>query len=99
MPGLRISTSVVEDTATLRAMGDVDVMTARQFRSALATALLQHPRVVVDLTQCSFFDSSAMQVLLTFADQLGEIVVPHDGPLANKLEIAALDQILPVRTI
>jgi anti-anti-sigma factor len=90
---------VADGTATIATTGDVDVATADQFHASLAAAIAEHPRTVVDLTASSFLDSSGMRVLVTFAHELSEIVVSGNGPIAGKLRLAALDQILPVRMV
>jgi len=99
VPHLSISVTVAGGTATIATAGDVDASTADQLHASLAAAVAQHPRTVVDLTASGFLDSSGMRVLVTFANQVSEIIVSGKGPIAGKLRLAALDQILPVRVV
>jgi anti-anti-sigma factor len=59
------------DTAVVVAVGEIDLSNAAQLADAL-TALNGASRVVVDLTRCTFFDSSCLSVLARYAKTLRE---------------------------
>ncbi len=58
-----------ENTAVVAAVGEIDLSNAPQLADALA-AVNGAPHVVVDLTRCTFFDSSCLSVLALFCDGL-----------------------------
>jgi anti-anti-sigma factor len=60
-----------ESTAVIAAVGEIDLSNASQLADALA-AVNGAPRVVVDLTRCTFFDSSCLSVLARHAKTLRE---------------------------
>lgn len=90
-----------DDGATVvRVEGDLDMSTCPELEQALAgTDLADH--VVIDLSGCTFFDSSALRVLLQRA-RAGESVggsialVTIDPGILRVLEIATTDTMLPV---
>jgi anti-anti-sigma factor len=73
MPDLATLSSYLEpqDTAVVAAVGEIDLSNAPQLAEALAAAN-GAPRVVVDLTRCTFFDSSCLSVLAHYAKTLRE---------------------------
>lgn len=60
-----------ENTAVVAAVGELDLSNAAQLADALA-AVNGAPSVVVDLTRCTFFDSSCLSVLTRYAKTLRE---------------------------
>jgi anti-anti-sigma factor len=54
------------DTAVVAAVGEIDLSNCEQLNETLAS-LDSRARVVVDLTECSFFDSSCLGVLTRHA--------------------------------
>ena len=85
---------VVEDEIPVVVVEDeVDFASAPVFAAALDQATAAAPTVVVDLSECSFMDSSGLQVLLKAQKpgiQLALTCVP-DGPVARLIDIAARD--------
>ncbi len=79
MPGLDITTTLADQTATIAVVGEVDIATAPQFRDAVAAAIDTFPRTVIDLTAAGYFDSSGLRVLFQFADRIAEVTVPDEG--------------------
>jgi anti-sigma B factor antagonist len=86
----------------VRISGELDLATAPELERVVDGATLK-PRLVVDLTECSFLDSSAVRVLLetaTKAEHAGghmSLVAPDRG-IRRILEIAGVDTFLPVHT-
>ena len=84
----------------LHVRGDLDLATAPRFEDALLDAGLDQ-RLVVDLSECTFLDSSAVRVLVAAARDAqaagGELslVTPHPGVL-RILQISGVDSMLPV---
>jgi anti-sigma B factor antagonist len=92
-----------EGVLVLAPCGELDLYTAPELRGALLAALDDgFARVIVDLTQVTFFDSSALGVLVVAARRSAagaaglEIVCPP-GHMARIIEIAGLDRVLTMR--
>jgi anti-anti-sigma factor len=73
MPDMVTLSSYLEpgNTAVVAAVGEIDLSNASQLADALAE-VNGAPRVVVDLTRCTFFDSSCLSVLARYAKTLRE---------------------------
>jgi anti-sigma B factor antagonist len=85
--------------ATVRAAGDIDLISAPQFQAALTEAAAGTGEVTVDMTAVTYCDSAAIHALFTAARQ-GRVtlVIPEDGPINTLLKIVGLDQIATVIT-
>ena len=84
----------------VRVSGEVDLATVSELQQALAASGRAQP-VVVDLTECTFLDSSGVRVLLaaaTEAEGAGESfsLVAGEGGVRRALEIAAVPDRVPV---
>jgi anti-anti-sigma factor len=87
--------------AAVRLRGEHDMATAERIRDVLAPI---DGSVLVDLSECSFIDSSAINAFVTDAQRRAreghrlELLVPAENAVvARTLEISGLDVILPVR--
>ena len=90
----------VGSATIVRVEGDLDMATSPELEQALENA---NPagRIVVDLSGCTFLDSSALRVLVHQAraaeDAGGAIaLVTTDPGILRVLEIATTDTLLPV---
>jgi anti-anti-sigma factor len=88
------------DAVVVRLGGDLDLYNAEQVRSALAGAIARQPaRVVVDVSQVEFLDSTALGVLVEARKQLPEgalrLVAPQ-RETRRALEVSGLDRHLSV---
>jgi anti-sigma B factor antagonist len=86
----------------VRVGGELDLATTPELERALADVDSTQP-LVIDLTGCSFLDSSAVRVLLTTAKRAetgggGAAVVAPDPGIRRALEIAGVATILPIHT-
>jgi anti-anti-sigma factor len=99
MPGMELTTTVADGTATIVVSGEVDMATAPALQDAIDEVVRLHQRTVVDLLASTYFDSSGLRVLITFADQLSEVVISSAGILPRIFELAKLDEVLPLRRI
>jgi anti-sigma B factor antagonist len=89
-----------EGAAVIRVEGELDMATSESFEVALAKSE-PGQRLVVDLSECTFLDSSAVRLLVGAARDAGESngrvsLVVRDPGIRRVLEIAAVDTILPV---
>jgi anti-anti-sigma factor len=88
--------------ALVTATGEVDVATAPALRDAIWEGLVHSPRIVVDLKDVQFLDSTGLQVLVTalkHAQRGGGCLtlVQPTGIVCRVLQATQLDRILPVR--
>lgn len=96
-----ITTEALADGgAVVRVDGELDMATAQRLEEAVEDA---DPtgRLVIDLTACTFLDSSAVRALISAARAAQAAggsfsLVASDSGIVRVLEIAAVDTILPV---
>jgi anti-sigma B factor antagonist len=99
---LQLATRIERDRAAVVSVrGEVDNDTAPQLRDALSAAFGSGAsRVVVDLTETDFLDSSGLGALVGVSKQnadRGPLVLVCPKPNLRKLfEISRLDEVLPV---
>jgi anti-anti-sigma factor len=91
----------VDGAAVILVSGAVDPATAPALDEAIRRAESYRPRVVVDLSGCTFMDSSGLEVLVgahTRTDGLdrGFVVRSPHAFVARVLEISGVDQFLVV---
>jgi anti-anti-sigma factor len=94
------SETLPEGPVVVRVEGELDMATSGSFEKAIAEAKPE-ARLVIDLTECTFLDSSAVRVLVETARSVeranGQIsLVARDPGILRVLEIAAVDTMLPV---
>jgi anti-sigma B factor antagonist len=83
--------------------GEIDLFTAPELKSALGDAVESgRSRIVVDLTQTTFLDSTALGVLIGAVKRLRSrdgvlTIVNIDPNIAKTFEITGLDQIFTIR--
>jgi anti-sigma B factor antagonist len=88
--------------ALVRISGELDLATTPEVEKILSD-VDSAARLVIDLTECGFLDSSAVRILLVAvrrADEAGgsvSLVAPDPG-IRRALEIAGLGAILPIHT-
>jgi anti-sigma B factor antagonist len=80
--------------------GEIDLYNAAEVREALADALAAAPtRIVVDLSEVEFVDSTALGVLLEARSRLGRPDLVLSAPqheTRRTLQVSGLDRHLPV---
>jgi anti-sigma B factor antagonist len=95
-----VEESVDDDTQLVAIYGDVDLKTARPFRAALDDAAQDgKPRLIVDMSEVPFMDSSGLAALIgaqkAFLEKTRLIVVCPDN-LRRIFEVTRLDSIVSV---
>lgn len=97
---LTLSTEQAEGVSVIHVTGDLDLSTIGAFDAELEQAL-ESGRLVIELADCTFIDSSALRALVR-AQKLvtragGELaLVAPSQPARRVLEIATLDRFMPV---
>lgn len=77
----------------LHVLGDVDLVNADEFQSAVLEVAKGARDVVVDLTACTYMDSSGLRVLATAHKTIDDrlrIVIPRNGSVHRIFEITGL---------
>jgi anti-sigma B factor antagonist len=98
---LTLTTEMRADSMVIRVAGELDLSTVAAFDAALEQALAVGP-VVVELSECTFIDSSALQSLVRAHRIVREgeggaiLLVAPSQPARRVLEVAALDRFMPV---
>ena len=102
-PEFSLTTDSIDDQRHVVAVsGEIDLFTAPELKSALGEALESgHIRIVVDLTNTSFLDSTALGVLIGAVKRLRSrdgalVIVNVDQNIAKTFEITGLDQIFTI---
>ena len=102
-PEFSLTTDSFDDQRHVVAVsGEIDLFTAPELKSALGEALESgHTRIVVDLTNTSFLDSTALGVLIGAVKRLRSrdgalVIVNVDANIAKTFEITGLDKIFTI---
>ena len=95
-----VEESVDDSTQLVQIYGDVDLKTARSFRGALDEAAQDgKPRLIVDMSEVPFMDSSGLAALIgaqkAFREQTRLIVVCPDN-LRRIFEVTRLDSLVSI---
>jgi anti-anti-sigma factor len=82
--------------------GDLDLATAPQLEEALS-GRVEESGLVIDLSDCTFIDSTCVRVLVSVARETEEAgartaLVATDPGILRVLEITALDTLVPVHS-
>jgi len=101
--GFRVDTERIDDrTAVISVTGEVDLYTAPELKRELVTAIDEGARrVIVDLSEATFIDSTTLGVLLSGVKRLrpvgGELaVVCTDRNIRKIFEITLLDRVFAI---
>ncbi len=90
----------IDGAAVVRLAGELDLYNAETVRNALAGAAADGPaRVVIDLSQVEFIDSTALGVLIEARSKLGTTGLVLAAPQISTrraLAVSGLDRHLPV---
>ena len=88
------------DAIVVAVAGDVDLETAPALWTALEPVLMSADRLVLDLSQVTFIDSSGLGVLVRASQLLGRreaLVVRSPQPQARRVfQLAGIDQVVTV---
>lgn len=103
LPTVELEIVEAIDAAIVKLRGEHDFTTKPSIREALTQAAARAPRVVVDLSECTFADSSLVQVLVEARARFRvdgvviEVVIPPAATAVRRLaQLVSLAEILPV---
>lgn len=83
--------------------GEIDLSNAAEFRLVVEQAVEDHDRLVIDLRETSFMDSTGLAVLLAAHRRLGRkreaLVIRDPAPIVSKLlDVSGFGQLVDIRT-
>lgn len=96
-----VSAQSTNGCAVIEVVGEVDLATAPALRKRLARALEHRQHVVVDLSRCSFCDSTGLSALLSAwkraREQDGVLALTGvHGTVGRVLRVTGVDRVLPL---
>ncbi|HZQ16555.1 MAG TPA: STAS domain-containing protein [Gaiellaceae bacterium] len=90
----------VGDTVVVNLVGELDLYNAEEVRAGLLDALALEPRrIVVDMADVAFVDSTALGVLIEARSRLGRdglLLAAPQIETRRALQVSGLDRHLPV---
>jgi anti-anti-sigma factor len=89
------------DAVVVHLRGELDLYSAEELRAALANAIASAPsRIVVEMSDVAFMDSTAFSVLLEARSKLGDtgelLLAGPQIDTRRALQVSGLDRRLPV---
>ncbi len=102
---LELSVREVPGALILAAAGEIDVMTAPRFRTAISQCLERaEDLVVIDLVQVSFMGSTGLAALVAAKQESDggrnkapmRLVVDQNRPVVRPLEVTGIDHLFPL---
>ena len=92
----------LDGKAVVMVRGEVDMATSEEFRRALDAAVQQHGRVMIDLGETTFMDSTGLAVLVDAHLRLGEAreaIVVRNAParIRRLFDITGVASLMDVR--
>ena len=99
-PDLKLSTETTDGVRITRVAGELDLSTIEAF-DAEFDGSFSAGRQIVDLTDCTFVDSSALRAFVRTRRRISEAgghfaLIAPSQPARRTLEVAALDRFVPV---
>ena len=91
---------LADSTYVVSVLGEIDLFTGPRLAGALSGALdAGATKLVVDLTECGFMDSTGIRILLMVNDQLDRshrpvAVVTDNGNVRQVLELTGVDAVV-----
>lgn len=89
------------DIDVLHIQGDLDIASVGAFEGIARAAAAPGRRVVIDLTECGFIDSTGLRTLAAAYARLPEgsmLVVPAQGAVRRLFQITGFESAFPART-
>jgi anti-sigma B factor antagonist len=101
-PEFSVNELTLDDVHVVAVRGEIDLFTAPELKQVLTGAIEGgHLRLIVDLTDVSFLDSTALGVLIGAVKRLRSrdgamAIVNTDANIAKTFDITGLDQIFTI---
>jgi stage II sporulation protein AA (anti-sigma F factor antagonist) len=97
--GLTVTVAATDGILVITPAGDIDHHTGNRLTQALDVSGIARPRIVVDLAQVTFLDSSGINILIhahqtiSAADGWLRLAAPTN-PVQRVLELVGVDQVV-----
>ena len=94
--------SLADETRVVSVAGELDMYTAPPFEQQIAEALNNgHARVVIDLSECAFLDSTALGILVKANKRITEqkqrlVLVADDHNIIRVFQITGLHRMFTI---
>jgi anti-sigma B factor antagonist len=99
----KVSSTTIEDAGVMLVSveGELDIASAEQLVAPTEVAVGEASLLILDLSQCSFIDSSGLRLVLhanhALSDVGARLVLVTDQPQAKRLlSVTGIDQRLPI---
>ena len=94
----------VDGHAVLKVRGEIDPSTAERFGAGIDAAFTQAPRVVLDMRDVLFMDSTGFRVLIRAFEHTGQnrdaLVLRDPSPFVQRLlTLTGLDKVMTVQPV
>jgi anti-anti-sigma factor len=86
----------VDPPARLVVTGEVDIANAEQLGAALTEALLDHPSLVVDMTEMDFLGMAGIATLHRYTERLDAVLVRRGSSVARVLGLVRFPGLVAV---
>ncbi len=102
IPEFKITASLAGDVQVFEVVGEVDMSSAAKFGSTIESVFAGRPRVVVDLAQVEFFDSSGVAALIRAHRALSDrgievrVVALESGVVRQVFDLTHLDRMMVI---
>ena len=101
-PNFDVSVVSADGETIVAVRGEIDLSSAEELWSAVEQALNMSSRLVIDMTETTFMDSTALAVLARAYRELGQVpeavVVRSPSPRARELlTICGLEQLITIQ--
>ena len=85
-------------TPTLKLIGELDIASVAPVRNAVDAIIANRPaRVVIDLSELRFIDSSGLSLLLAVANQVAEVELREPSAMTRKvIDLTGLSSIFVI---
>jgi anti-sigma B factor antagonist len=93
---MRIGTTWLDGMPVLDVQGEVDAQTAPELERSIERVSGRDRRIVIDLSDCAFIDSSVLHVLLQAAARDRLVIVCPPGNVRRVLDIVRVADVAPV---
>ena len=71
---------------TLKVVGELDIANVTPIRQALVAVVAEKPsRVVIDLSELSFLDSSGLALFMFLANEVGDVELREASPIVGRI--------------
>ncbi|OUC77783.1 STAS domain-containing protein [Streptomyces swartbergensis] len=100
--GLSVQVTVTDGIRVVTVVGEIDYHTGEQLRQALDVCDTARPRLVIDMRQVTFMDSSGINILIAAHQAITEAggwlrLAGPAGPVLRALQIVGVDALIDCR--